>query len=415
MNDSLLTINSARLRETFLASAGIGTLPNGGLCRLALSDEDKTMRDLYVDWLKEAGLDVRVDDFGNIYGRREGTDKEAKAVLFGSHLDTQPQGGKYDGILGVLAALEVIRTFNDHGIKTERPIEIVNFTNEEGARFEPPMLGSGGVAGIFQKSFVLGRKDQNGKSYGEELTRVGYSGDESNRAQVQRIYRYVELHIEQGPILERENLTIGAVEGIQGMTWLEVKLTGQADHAGPTPMNMRKDALVAAAKMIVEIQQTAKATDESATVTVGRIRAEPGAVNCVPGEVVFSIDVRHFDDSIKGKIVEMILEKISTIAAVEQVEIEVSTLWDIAATHFSPSIVKRVLEGAQAYGYTARRIVSGAGHDAKYVNDIVPSGMIFVPSIDGKSHCEEEFTPWEDIEKGTNVLLQVIQSLAQEK
>lgn len=415
MNDSLLTINALRLQETFLSSAQIGALGNGGLCRLALSDEDKAMRDVYVDWLKAAGLAVRVDDFGNIYGRREGKNKEAAAVLVGSHLDTQPQGGKYDGILGVLAALEVIRTLNDQGIETERPIEIVNFTNEEGARFEPPMLGSGGIAEIFEKAFILGRKDRKGKSLGEELTRIGYAGSDSNRARAQQIHRYVELHIEQGPVLERGNLTIGAVEGIQGMTWLEVKLTGQADHAGPTPMSMRKDALVAASKMIVAIQQTSKEIDDSATTTVGRISAEPGAVNCVPGEVVFSIDVRHFDDTIKEKMIEIILEKISTIAAVEQVEIEVSKLWDIAATHFSPDIVTCVLEGAQAYGYSAKRMVSGSGHDAKYMNDVVPSGMIFIPSVDGKSHCEEEFTRWEDVEKGTNLLLHVIQSLAQEK
>ncbi|MGE5704203.1 MAG: Zn-dependent hydrolase [Clostridia bacterium] len=409
----LLTINSSRLHETFQTSAGIGTLPHGGLCRLSLGDEDKDIRDIFVTWLKEAGLTVRVDDFGNIYGRREGRNKDAAAVLVGSHLDTQPKGGKFDGILGVLAALEVVRTLNDHNIETERPIEIVNFTNEEGARFEPPMLGSGGVADIFDAEYVLGRKDRNGISLGEELTRIGYAGAKENRAK--DIYRYVELHIEQGPVLEREGVTIGAVEGIQGMTWVEVKLKGQADHAGPTPMSMRRDALVAAAKMIVTIQQIAKDIDETSTTTVGRITAEPGAVNCVPGEVVFSIDVRHFEDLVREKMLEVILEKISTIAAVEQVSIEVSKFWDINATHFSQDILKHVIEGAEAYGYSVKRMVSGAGHDAKYMNDIVPSAMIFVPSVDGKSHCEEEHTKWEDVEKGTNVLLHVISSLAQEK
>jgi N-carbamoyl-L-amino-acid hydrolase len=411
-NPALLSINPSRLKETFLTSAKLGALPHGGLCRLALSDEDKAMRDVFMEWLKAAGLDVRVDDFGNIYGRREGKNSQAAAVLVGSHLDTQPQGGKYDGILGVLAALEAIRTLNDNGIETERPIEIVNFTNEEGARFEPPMLGSGGIAGIFGKEYILGRKDRDGKSFGEELERCGYAGSAENRAR--HLYRYVELHIEQGPVLERENISIGAVEGIQGMTWLEVKLTGQADHAGPTPMSMRKDALVAASKMIVAIQKTAKEMDDAGTATVGRIAATPGAVNCVPGEVVFSIDVRHFDDTVRERMIEIILEKISTIAAVEQVKIEVSKLWEIAATHFSQDIVNHVLAGAEAYGYSARKIVSGAGHDAKYMNDIVPSGMIFVPSVDGKSHCEEELTNWEDVVKGANLLLYVVQTLAQE-
>jgi len=410
MRDAAITINPKRLHESFLVSAGIGTLPNGGLSRLALSDADKVMRDTFVRWLEEAGLAVRVDDFGNIYGRREGKDKEAAAILIGSHLDTQPQGGKYDGIIGVLSALEVVRTLNDHGIETLRPIEIVNFTNEEGARFEPPMLGSGGVAQIFEEEFVWSREDREGIRFGDELKRIGYAGEKANRAK--NIHRYVELHIEQGPVLEHEGISVAAVEGIQGMTWLEVKLKGQADHAGPTPMSMRKDALVAAAKMITAIQQTAKEIDETATTTVGRISVLPGVVNCVPGEVVFSVDIRHFDDGLREKMIEIIREKISTIAAVEQVEIEIKTLWDIRSTQFSQEIVELVLEAASRYGYSARKMVSGAGHDAKYMNDIVPSGMIFVPSVGGKSHCEEEYTHWEDVVKGANVLLHVVRSLA---
>ncbi|GAX90881.1 Zn-dependent hydrolase [Effusibacillus lacus] len=412
MKQSLLTVNLSRIKEMLDVSSSIGTLPQGGLCRLALSDEDKQMRDIFIKWLQDLNLQVRVDDFGNIYGRREGKDKDAPAVVVGSHLDTQPQGGRFDGILGVLSALEVIRVLNDCDIETKRPIEIVNFTNEEGARFEPPMLGSGGVAGVFDKDFILNLKDSSGKRFGDELQRIGYAGSEENR--IKDMYGYVELHIEQGPVLERENISIAAVEGIQGITWLEVRLTGQADHAGPTPMSMRKDALVAAAKMIVAVQQIAKDIDDTATTTVGRLSVAPGAVNCVPGEVVFTIDIRHFNDIVRERAVESVLEKISTIAAVEGVGIEVSKLWEIPATAFSQHIVKHVIKGAEMSGYSVRNMVSGAGHDAKYMNHIVPSAMIFVPSVGGKSHCPEELTLWEDIEKGANVLLYVVHELAQE-
>lgn len=413
MNESLLQINLERLQETIQTSARYGALSKGGLCRLALSDEDRNMRDIFIDWLKEADLQVRVDDFGNIYGRREGRNKQAAAVLVGSHLDTQPQGGRFDGILGVLSALEAIQVLNEKGIETERPIEIVNFTNEEGARFEPPMLGSGGLAGVFEQQFVWDRSDRQGNRLKEELERIGYLGEESNR--IKDIYRFVELHIEQGPVLEQEGSAIGAVEGIQGMTWLEVKLTGQADHAGPTPMPMRKDALVSASKMIVTIQKAAFEIDETTTTTVGRLSLSPGAVNCVPGEVVFSVDIRHFNDRVREATVELVKERISTIAAVEGIEIEISKLWEIDATHFCPDVIQCILQGAETYGYSAKRMISGAGHDAKYMNDIVPSAMIFVPSVNGKSHCQEEWTHWEDVERGANLLLYVIHSLAQEK
>lgn len=412
MKQSLLTVNLSRIQEMMERSNVIGGLPNGGLNRLALTDEDKEVRDLFITWLKEAGLQVRVDDLGNIYGRREGIDRNAPAVLVGSHLDTQPQGGRFDGILGIVSALEVFQVLNELGIQTKRPIEIVNFTNEEGARFEPPMVGSGGLVQIFDKEFVLSRTDRNSKRLGDELQRIGYAGSESERAQ--NIYSYVELHIEQGPVLEQQNISIGAVEGIQGITWLEVKLKGQADHAGPTPMSMRKDTLVAAAKMILAIQQAAQEIDDTTTTTVGRLSLAPGAVNCVPGEVLFTVDIRHFNDVVREHAVEIVREKISTIAAVEGIEIEISELWEIAATHFSQDVIRHVLNGAQAHGYTARTIVSGAGHDAKYMNHIAPTAMIFVPSVDGKSHCPEELTLWEDVEKGANVLLYVVHELAQE-
>ncbi|WP_188624541.1 Zn-dependent hydrolase [Caldalkalibacillus thermarum] len=413
MNHSLLKVNLKRLKQTLAASSKIGRLPNGGLCRLALSNEDKAMRDLFVTWLKEEQLQVRVDDFGNIYGRRPGRNPDSSPVMIGSHLDTQPQGGQYDGVLGVLSALEVIRVLNEHNIETERPIEIVNFTNEEGARFEPPMLGSGGLANIFDEQYVFNREDRQGRRFKDELARIGYAGKKENRAK--QIYCFIELHVEQGSVLHREQVSIGAVEGIQGMTWLEVRVTGEADHAGPTPMSMRKDALVAAAKMITAIEQVADEVGSGVTTTVGRLAVEPNVVNCVPGQVVFSVDIRHFDDATRRQTVHLVQEKISTIAVMAGVDIEINNLWETESTHFAQEIVDLVMQGAEQYGYSARRIVSGAGHDAKYINAIAPAGMIFVPSINGKSHCPEELTLMEDIEKGANVLLYVTHQLAQHR
>ncbi|MHB1405570.1 MAG: allantoate amidohydrolase [Desulfitobacteriaceae bacterium] len=413
MEQTLMKVNSKRLQQTIEMSAQIGAIPGNGLCRLALSDEDKEMRDLFRSWLRDSGLKVRVDDFGNIYGRREGKSVDAPPILIGSHLDTQPMGGRFDGILGVLSALEVVRSLNDMQIETEHSIEIVSFTNEEGARFEPPMLGSGGITGVFDKEFIYSRKDKYGKSFGEELKRIGYMGDESNR--IRNINSYLEFHIEQGPVLEQENVVIGLVEAIQGMTWLEVSLTGQGDHAGPTPMNMRKDTLVAAAKMIVAIQHAAREIDESTTTTVGRLTIAPNVVNCIPGEVNFSVDVRHAEDFKRRLAVELVREKISTIAAADGVAIEIRDLWEISTTSFAPQILKHVTEGSKVHGYSSRRIVSGAGHDAKYLSDIAPTAMIFVPSVNGKSHSPEELTSWEDIERGANVLLYVVEALANKR
>lgn len=413
MEQPLKKVNRERLKDTIEMSSRIGAIPNNGLRRLALSDEDKEMRDLFVSWLKDAGLMVRIDDFGNIYGRREGKSENAPAILVGSHLDTQPMGGRFDGILGVLSALEVVRALNEYKVETEYPIEIVSFTNEEGARFEPPMLGSGGITGVFDKDFIYSREDSSGKGFGEELKRIGYLGKEANR--IKNVHSYLEFHIEQGPVLEQESVAIGIVEAIQGMTWLEVRLTGQGDHAGPTPMNMRKDALVAAAKMIVAIQHAAREIDEITTTTVGRLALAPNAVNCIPGEVSFSIDVRHFDDIKRRLAVELVREKISTIAAADDIAIEISHLWEIPTTPFAPPILKHVTDGAKAYGYSYRKIVSGAGHDAKYLSDIAPTAMIFVPSVNGKSHSPEEVTLWEDVERGANVLLYVVEALANGK
>src|SRR5699024_7027565 len=245
-------INLKRLIKMIEMSSSIGAIPNNGLCRLALSEEDKQIREIFTNWMNEANLEVRFDDFGNIYGRRKGR-SDLSPVLVGSHLDTQPNGGRFDGVLGVLTAMEAIFTLNDHGVETKRPIELVNFTNEEGARFEPPLLGSGGLAGVFDKDFVYSRQDRNGKSFEKELVRTGFLGELENR--IEDIHSFIELHIEQGTILESERVSIGAVEGIKGMTWFELIVTGEGGHAGPTPMPLRKDALLAATKIITKIEE----------------------------------------------------------------------------------------------------------------------------------------------------------------
>lgn len=410
MTEQTQLINIERLMNTIEESAKIGQLEQGGIGRLALTDEDKSMRDIFVHWLESTGLTVRVDDFGNIYGRREGKNPKAAAVLIGSHLDTQPEGGRYDGILGVLSGFEVLKVLHENEIELERPIELVCFTNEEGARFEPPILGAGGLAGVFSQDFVFTRQDKDGKVFLDELKRIGYHGAKDHRAD--NIYSYLELHIEQGPVLEHEKLDIGVVTGIQGMNWLEVKVTGQADHAGPTPMNMRKDSLMAAAKMIIEIKETIKKHDSEATVTVGRLSLLPNSINCVPGEVVFSVDIRHSVDAVREHLLGLLKQKIGMTAATEQVELEMNQIWETPASHFSSELIQCISESAEQLGYSHQQMISGAGHDAKYINEMAPTAMIFVPSVDGKSHCQEEFTRQEAIEKGANVLLNVVRKLA---
>ncbi|GLY10805.1 M20 family metallo-hydrolase [Pseudobacillus badius] len=410
MVEKTLSINLCRLMETIQMSGQIGSLDKGGLCRLALTDEDKQMRDLFVKWLKEANLAVRFDDFGNIYGRKEGINPTAAAILIGSHLDTQPEGGRYDGILGVLSSLEVLRTLNEQPIDLERPVEIVCFTNEEGARFEPPIMGAGGLAGVFEKSFIFNCTDKDNKTFGEELERIGYKGSQKNR--IDGIFSFIELHIEQGPVLECENVDIGIVTGIQGMNWLEAKVIGQADHAGPTPMSMRQDALAAASKMITEIQQIVTEQDTEATATVGRLSLIPNSINCVPGEVTFSIDIRHSDDRIRKHLHSEVLQRISTIAVIENVQIEVKEIWETDSSHFSEELIECITEQARLLGYSTKKMISGAGHDAKYINKLANTAMIFVPSAGGKSHCQEEFTEETAIEKGANLLLRIVQKLA---
>ncbi|HLR79635.1 MAG TPA: M20 family metallo-hydrolase [Bacillota bacterium] len=404
-----LYVNMKRLKNTIDISSQIGTTSNGGLCRLALSKEDREMRDTFLEWLKEEGLVTRVDDFGNIYGRRRGK-KKLSPVLIGSHLDTQPRGGRFDGILGVLASLEVIRTLNDHGIETERPIEIVNFTNEEGARFEPPLLGSGGLVKVFDRDYVYQRKDRVGKTFLEELNKIGYQGEESNR--IQDIHSFIELHIEQGPILEHENISIGVVEGIKGMTWLEVQINGESGHAGPTPMSLRKDALICASQLILHAENKCKKYDHDLTITSGRISAIPNVVNSIADQVIFSLDVRHQDNEMRETFIQDIKTDFYDLAKESGLNIEMKEIWKVNSTIFNSNIVNLIEYISEKLGYSFKRMTSGAGHDAKYISRVAPTGMIFIPSVGGRSHIESELTLDRDIEKGAHVLLHSVLDLA---
>ncbi len=397
-----LRINSERLHKRLRTLAQIGATAGGGVTRLALSDEDKAGRDLLKTWMVEAGLEVSVDDVGTMVGRRPGIEA-GPPVLLGSHLDSVVRGGNFDGPLGVLGALEVIRTLNDHGITTRRPIAVVNWTNEEGVRFEPAMMCSGVAAGRFDRAYVYERTDREGKRFEDELRRIGYQGDEVHRPLPAAAY--LELHIEQGPVLDTEDVPVGVVEGITGITWLDVTIEGQADHAGPSPMRLRHDALAAAAPIISGVERLVLEQDDIAVATVGRLIVEPNVINTIPGKVVFSVDFRHPDPAVLEAQVERLESLVADVARERGVHANIRRFWTSEPTPFNPDVIATVISAVESLGFPVRRLWSGAGHDAKYVADVCPAGMIFVRSRAGLSHCEAEYSDPADVEAGVNVLL----------
>jgi N-carbamoyl-L-amino-acid hydrolase len=396
-----MRINADRLHESLRQLAQIGATPGGGVTRLALSPEDRAGRDLLRRWMEDAALAVRIDDLGNMTGRRAGAESGV-AVLMASHIDTVRRGGRYDGAYGVLGALEVMRTLNDLGVTTRRPLEMVNWTNEEGVRFEPAMTSSGAVAGRFTADYVYDRTDRDGARFGDELERIGYKGDRRDRPGPAAAY--LELHVEQGPVLEDAGVPVGVVEGIVGITWSEVTADGRADHAGPSPMPLRRDALVAAARIIAGVDDIAR-TVEGAVGTVGRIAAEPNVINTIPGRVTMSVDLRHPDPATLDRLFAGLERLTQDIAAATGVTIAVNRFWTSEPTPFASEVVDAVQAAADELGIPTRRVWSGAGHDAKYMQDVVPSAMIFARSINGLSHCEQEYSTPEDLEAGANVLL----------
>jgi N-carbamoyl-L-amino-acid hydrolase len=406
MSATNLRIDAARLWDSIMETAQIGATPKGGVKRLTLTDLDRQVRDWFVAKCKAAGCTVQVDELGNIFARRPGRDNSLPPIAIGSHLDTQPTGGKYDGIIGVLSGLEVLRTLNDAGYETNAPIEVIDWTNEEGSRFAPAMVSSGVFAGVFDKQYAYDRTDREGLRLGDELERIGYKGDVPVGSH--KLAAFFELHIEQGPILEAEEKTIGIVTGVQGIGWYEVTVTGRDCHAGSTPMTMRSDALLAAARMIETVNAVSLAHAPNAVSTVGLIEARPNSRNVINGEVFFTIDLRHPDDAVVLAMEEAVRAGIADIAEKSDVTAAVERVWVSPAVHFDPACIAAVRDAAAAQGFPSREITSGAGHDAAYIARVAPTTMIFVPCEKGISHNELEKTEPEQVAAGANVLLHAV-------
>jgi len=406
MKNDQLRINGKRLQDSLEQMAKIGATPNGGVQRLTLSDEDKTARDLFVKWLKELDLEIVIDEMGNIFGTRKGKDNTLAPVMSGSHIDSQPKGGRFDGILGVMGALEVMRTLTENNIETQHPVTIVVWTNEEGTRFAPAMMCSGVWANALDKQWIYDRTDINGKRFEDELIRIGYKGDAP--ATKSDVHAYYEYHIEQGPVLERENKIIGIPKGIVCLHWYDIYLEGEANQVGPTPMEGRHDALCAAAQMILKVNELPDRMNGNMVATVGEIQNEPNSRNIIPDKVHFTVDIRSWDDELAIKAWGLVKQDFQAIAKERGCPIRIEETWRVEHSPFDEKLVQNILDAADNLEYSSLRMVSGAGHDASYMNQIAPTAMIFVPSIGGRSHVEVEKTKWEDCEAGTNVLLHSI-------
>lgn len=409
-----LRVNGERLKETLEKMAEIGATPGGGVQRLALSKEDKRARDLFVKWLEQIDLEIQIDEMGNIFGKRPGRKRNLPPVMTGSHIDSQPKGGRFDGIFGMMGALEVLRTLHEHQVTTQRPMTIVNWTNEEGARFTPAMLGSGVWIGKFGKDWAYERRDIDGKKLGEELKRIGYKG--KLPAKKSPVYAYYELHVEQGPILEREGKVIASPKGIICRHHHDVYVMGTANQVGPTPMEGRNDALCAAAEMILKINELPEKMGGEMVATVGRILNFPNSRNVIPDKVYFHVDIRSWDENLSAQAWRDVQRDFKAIAQRRGCRIQMRESERSERTLFHKRLVKRVAENAERLGYSYHDgMVGGAGHDACHLSQVAPTAMIFVPSIGGRSHAEVENTRWEDCEAGANVLLHCILQLASEK
>ncbi|MGO3929672.1 Zn-dependent hydrolase [Rhodopseudomonas pseudopalustris] len=406
---SNLQIDSSRLWDTIHTTAQFGATPKGGVRRLTLGPEDKQVRDWFRTACEKAGLEVQIDGLGNMFALRKGRDMSKPPIGLGSHLDTQPTGGKFDGVLGTLAALEVIRTLNDAGIETELPLCVTNWTNEEGSRYAPAMMGSAAFVGDFTVDDILGREDAAGISVAQALDDIGYRGDKPVGAQ--KFSGFIELHIEQGPILEAEGKTIGVVEHGQGVLWYDGKITGFESHAGSTPMKHRRDALATLSEIVLAIETIATELG-NAVGTVGEAVIAAPSRNVIPGEVTFTIDTRSADAGILDQLDQRIRAAAAGIAAKRKVEVALDLVWRKEPTHFDTTLVGAVENAANALGYQNRRITSGAGHDACNLNTRLPAAMIFVPCKDGVSHNELEDATQSDCAAGANVLLHTVLSLA---
>ncbi len=398
-----LRINGDRLWKSLMELAAIGATEKGGVKRLALTDLDRQGRDLVVRWGREAGLEVTVDQIGNVFMRRAGRNASALPIVTGSHVDTQPTGGKFDGNYGVLAGLEVVRTLNDLNIQTEAPIEVAFWTNEEGSRFVPVMMGSGVFCGAFSLETAYAARDVEGKSVREELERIGYLGDEVPGKHP--IGAYFETHIEQGPVLEDADKVIGVVPAVMGLSWYDCTVTGMEAHAGPTPMGLRRDALQVATTIMQEVVQIANRYPPYGRGTVGMVQVFPNSRNVIPGQVKFSIDLRNVNDQLLNTMHEEMLSFIAKTREESGLGIEIERVSYYPPCPFHPDCVNAVRAATEKLGYSTMDVVSGAGHDAIYAARVAPSGMIFVPCKDGISHNEIEDAQPAHLEAGCNVLL----------
>lgn len=408
--ENSLRVNGDRLWSRIEEMARIGGTPAGGCNRQALTDLDREGRDLFVRWAQEAGCSIAVDQVGNIFARREGRDPVAAPVLSGSHLDTQATGGKFDGVYGVLAGLEVIQTLADADIQTLRPLEVAVWTNEEGCRFAPAMLGSGVVSGTYALDFAYSRTDKHGLTFGEELARIGYRGDVP--AAPRDYAAMIEAHIEQGPILDKEGTTIGVVQGIQGAYWFDLTLTGASAHAGPTPMDMRRDPWRALTGIVEGIYAIAAEKGPWARATFGDIKAEPGARNTVPEKLVLAVDVRHPDSETLEAMVGELRSLIDRCCQTTGIEAAIEQVWYMPPTTFDRRLVTQIARSAADLGLSAREIVSGAGHDSLHTAQFAPTAMIFVPCASGISHNEQEAAEASDLAAGADVLLHTMLAIA---
>ena len=401
-----LTIDPERLWGNLMQTAAIGGTAKGGICRLTLTDLDREVRDWFRIRAEALGCTVTVDDMGVMFARREGQRSDVPPIAMGSHLDTQPTGGKFDGALGVLGALEALQALHAAGYETFAPIEVVNWTNEEGSRFQPGCVASGVFGGVYKRDWAFARTDRTGVAFGDALTTIGYLGTE--RCGDHPLSAFFELHIEQGPLLEAESKEIGIVTGIQGVRWYEMTITGQDAHTGATPMHLRKNALLGAARLIERVEAIALANAPLAVATVGSMEVKPNSPNVVPGEVYLTVDLRHPDLAVLDRMDAALAAALREVCDALGLRATSTRIWDQAPIVFDAQCVACVRTAAETSGFSAREIVSGASHDAAYVSRVAPTAMVFVPCRDGISHNEIEFSSKEQCAAGAQVLLQAV-------
>ena len=403
VKETNISINSDRLWDSLMTMAKIGPGIAGGNNRQTVTVEDGEARKLLQKWSEDAGMTMKVDELGSMFFKREGTDKNALPVVIGSHLDTQPTGGKYDGVLGVLAGLEIVRTLNDLNIQTKHPILVVNWTNEEGSRFPPAMMASAGYAGIYEVNTLLSAKDAEGNIFGNELDKIGWKGSETVGSQ--KFHCYYELHIEQGPILETEEVDIGIVTHGQGLKWLEVKLSGVEQHTGTTPMNVRKDTSLALSEIILAVNHIANKNQPNALGSVGHIEVSPNSRNVIAGNSLFTVDIRSPDINKLVKMENELKQMTTDICKKYKIEFEMDQIGGFDPVAFDKECLNNIRNSANKFGYSHKDIVSGAGHDACWINTVAPSAMIMCPCVDGLSHNEAEEIKPEWASSSTNVML----------